>query len=513
MRSLEVALPAAAPAGERASLFLSFALGMAINLASLVVGEPYLMARVGLGVGLVATLAWSARPLTWIVFTAVLAANPANTSTPVALNLFCAVVYFGLARRSGVRRMPRLAQVALAIAVLALVFSILASLWVEPAISTIRTTDVSRARPWMITWAGGASLETLTSQLVSTVNYLFGPFLFIPLVCSRIREDHDPDLLLRGMVLGLLLPTLLMFLLARAIGRPTFDANALREGLLNVATFRLGKVDIQMIRTQVGIILAAAICVSFALAVSRIRRRTRLVATACLILSGYFLLVTGSVGSTLAALAGIGLILLLGKRQFPVRRYVFVLLAGAGLMAGAWAALPEGVQRYVATRYEVRVGGPGSATADRAWRWKKSFKYLMDNPSGVGWSLYVEPLGIYPHNDYLTYGIAFGVVGGLLYFLLPSGLLVAFASFNPGPGDSARFALSLAGAGAATVLLLNSMSDHMTANRWYFNVVWMMVWYAHFASRTRPAPSMMPDPEESPDDPVPAGPLQERVVP
>lgn len=489
MRSLETIQPEdEAPAGERTTLLLPFVLGMGINLASLVIGEAYLMARIGLGLGLLATLAWSARPLTWIVFTAVLAANPANTTTPVALNLFCAAVYFALARRSGVARMPRLAQVALLLAVASLVFSILASLWVDPVISTIRTTDVSRARPWMITWAGGASVETLTSQAVSIVNYLLGPFLFIPLICSRIREDHDPDLLLKGLLLGLLLPTLLMFLLARAIGRPTFDANALREGLLNVATFRLGQLDIQMIRTQVGIILATLICAAFAVAVAQVHRRTRLAATACLVLAGYFLLVTGSVGSTLAALAGIGLILLLGKRQFSVRRYVLVLVGSAALLAGAWAVLPEGVQRYAATRYAVRVGSPETATADRAWRWRKSFNYLKDNPSGVGWSLYVEPLGIYPHNDYLTYGIAFGIICGLLYFLLPTGLLLSFVSYNPGPSEPARFALSLAGAGAATVLLLNSLSDHMTANRWYFNVVWMTIWYAYFASRTRPAP-------------------------
>ncbi|GLH66284.1 O-antigen ligase family protein [Geothrix edaphica] len=495
--------------GNRSALILPFVLGMGINLVSLLVGEPYRMAELGLAVALVATLAWSARPLTWIVFTAVLAANPANTSTPVALNLFCAAVYFALARRSGVGRLPRLAQVALFLAVLSLVISILASLWLDPATATIHTTDVSQPRPWGTTWAGGASMEMLTSQGVSVANYLLGPFLFIPLICSRIREDHDPDLLLKGLVLGFLVPTLLMFLLARTLGKPTFDANALREGMLNVSTFRLGQLDIQMIRTQVGIVLAALICASFAVAVAQVGRGVRLAAAACLALSGYFLLVTGSVGSSLAALAGIVLILLLGKRRFSVRRYALVLVAGGGLLVGAWAVLPEGVQRYAVTRYEVRVGGggPATATADRAWRWKKSFSYLMDNPSGVGWSLYVEPLGIYPHNDYLTYGIAFGVLCGLLYFLLPSGLLLSFVAFKPGAAESARFALSLAGAGAATVLLLNSLSDHMTANRWYFNVVWMMIWYAFFASRARPVAA------ETPEGPPPADSIQRSPLP
>ena len=274
MRPLDAAQPAAgARETGRSALALPFALGMGVNLASLVVGDPYRVAIMGLGLALVATLAWSGRPLAWIVFTAVLAANPANTTTPVALNLLCAAVYFPLARRTGFGRLPRLAQIALLLALLSLGLSILASLWADPVISTIHTTDVSQARPWLITWAGGVSLETLTSQGISVANYLLGPFLFIPLACSRIREEHDPDLLLKGLVLGLLVPTLLMFMAARAVGRPTFDANALREGLLNVSTFRLGQVDIQMIRTQVGIILGTGLGALLGLVLVGVLRR------------------------------------------------------------------------------------------------------------------------------------------------------------------------------------------------------------------------------------------------
>jgi hypothetical protein len=54
--------------------------------------------------------------------------------------------------------------------------------------------------------------------------------------------------------------------------------------------------------------------------------------------------------------------------------------------------------------------------------------------------------------------------------------------------DPSRFALALAGAGVTTVMLINSMSDHMTANRWYFNVIWSLIWYAFFASRAAKTP-------------------------
>jgi hypothetical protein len=39
------------------------------------------------------------------------------------------------------------------------------------------------------------------------------------------------------------------------------------------------------------------------------------------------------------------------------------------------------------------------------------------------------------------------------------------------------------------VVLINSLSDHLTSNRWYFNVVWSLIWYAFFASRSAPLPS------------------------
>jgi hypothetical protein len=160
-----------------------------------------------------------------------------------------------------------------------------------------------------------------------------------------------------------------------------------------------------------------------------------------------------------------------------------MLSVGVGLGLASWFFLPAGVQKYAESRYEVRVSKSGSPTDDRSWRWKKSFNYLMENPSGVGWSLYVEPLGIYPHNDYLSYGIAYGILCGLVYFLDVSGLLFSFVSISMAPLDPSRFALTLVGAGTLTVVLINSLSDHLTSNRWYFNVVWSLIWYAFFGSR------------------------------
>ena len=476
------------------SILLPLVLGMVINLISLAIGNPYQMAVVGLVVAIIAIFVFHRRPFGWLLFTAVLAANPANTTTPIALNLYCAGLFFVLMGVGGWKALPTLVKFALSFVLLSMLISILASLPADLAVPSIHTTDVSRPRPWMVTWALGASLETVTSQVVSVTNYLLGPFLFIPLIFSRIQKDQDPEVLLKGLVFGLILPTLLLFLLARSFGLPTLDANSVSQNMLNVSTFRLGSLDIQMIRTQVGIILAALICASFAVAISPVRPVTRFSAVGGLVIAIYLLLVTGSVGSTLASLAGIVLILVLGGRHFSIKRYVLMLVAGISLALAAWTFLPQSVQRYALSRYEVRISQKGSATDDRSWRWRKSFNYLMENPSGVGWSLYVEPLRIYPHNDYLSYAIAFGVLCGLVYLLYVCGMLFSFATFNPVPFDPSHFALSLVGAGVTTVVLFNSLSDHLTSNRWYFNVVWSLIWYAFFASRNalRPPTSKRP---------------------
>lgn len=475
-------------------IFWPIAMGMAFNLLSTAIGDPYPMAMAGLLVALAATILWRENSLAWTLFAAVVAANPANPSTTVAINLLCAAIFFVLMRSSGWTALPRLLHIAFFFVMLSMVISILASLPEELNVTTIHTTDISRPRPWMFTWTGGATIEILSNQIVSVTNYLLGPFLFIPLIFSRIRQGYKADRLLIGMVAGLIVPTLFLLLIARSFGQPILDANASVEGLINVSTYRLGKLIFIMTRTQVGIILAALICASFAVSISPVRWGTRLVALVCLIMAAYLLMVTGSVGSTISGLAGILVILLLGIRQFSVKRYFVMLFVGVGLIVATWAILPASIQNYTKTRYELRVGKSGSPTADRSWRWKKSFDYMLENPSGIGWSLYVEPLHTYPHNDYLSYGIAFGVLCGIIYFLFPTALLLSFISYNLMPRDPPRFTLSLAGAGVTTVLLINSFSDHLTANRWYFNVVWSLIWYAYFASRSTsfPSPSKTP---------------------
>ena len=475
---------------QETSILLPLVAGIAFNLLSLAIDSPNRIAVLGLVVGLLATLAWSERPLAWVIFVAVIAANPGNTTTPISINLFCGGYSLLLMRSGGWKLLPRLLQFAFCFALVSMAVSIITSLFGEFRVPSIQTLDITIPRPYMSTWSNGASLVMLVTQTKEFANYLLGPFLLIPVIFSRIRRDHDPLLLIQGLLFGLIVPTLLLFVLARVFGKAHLDLNAMKENMLNVSRFLLWNTDIMTIRTQVGIILAAFICASFAIALSPGQRWTRIAAAVCLVVAAYLLLVSGSVGSTLACGAGIALILALGMPHFSIKRYLVVMCIGAGIALAAWTVVPEGVKAYTLARYEERAGIQGSPVGDRADRWTKSFSYLMENPSGVGWSLYIEPLGIYPHNDYISYAIAYGLLCGLLYLACPLGLLFSFLVYRPSQLEPGRFTLALVGAGVTTVMLINSMSDHMTANRWYFNVIWSLIWFAFYASRPALGPSV-----------------------
>jgi len=51
------------------------------------------------------------------------------------------------------------------------------------------------------------------------------------------------------------------------------------------------------------------------------------------------------------------------------------------------------------------------------------------------------------------------------------------------PGPSA-LAVYLAGLGVIIVITINGITDHSNENRWYFNLMWSLIWYSYFCSRT-----------------------------
>jgi hypothetical protein len=437
-------------------IYTAFGVGMAINLVSIYIGNPYIISLLMVLISAVATFKWLNQPVPWVVLVSVIAANPGNLHAPIALNLIFAIFLLMLSMHSLLNRLPSWLYLTLIFAFI----SILGS---------------------MIVWETTGDFLT---QFAAIGNYVIGPFFLLPLIYFRLQKEVDADLLLKAFVFSLIVPSITFMFLARHFGTPVIDdSSRVVETLVNVSIYHLGNTVFHLTRTQAGIPLAVLICASFAVVIAIASSiKIRLIAFISLIVAIFLLLVTGSVGSSVAALGGITLLLVVAWRYVSIKKYLVILPMVIGLALAGWGQVPQGIKDYAESRYEEKVSG-GINTSDRSGRWQSSLNYLMENPLGRGWDLYVAPIGTYPHNDYLSYGIAFGFVCGLLYLFVPAKILLSMVSAKVHIKDPAQVAILLAGVGAVTVLLINSFADHLTANRWYFNVVWSIIWYAFFTSK------------------------------
>ena len=148
------------------------------------------------------------------------------------------------------------------------------------------------------------------------------------------------------------------------------------------------------------------------------------------------------------------------------------------------------MKEYLGKRYEHRVV---KADTDRLVLWARAVEHLLEHPEGVGLTLSVgDKVKSYIHNDYLTYAVSYGFIGGLAYASLVVGLLISFFRVRKSAiDDPSALAIHLAGLGVIVAIAVNSMTDHMNVNRWYFNVIWSLIWYSYFCSRavqTEPVP-------------------------
>ena len=440
-------------------IYTAFGIGMAINLASIYIGNPYIISLLIMPVAAAVTFKWLKKPVPWIVLVSVIAANPINLIAPIALNLIFAFFLLML-NMNYLTKLPSWLYMTLIFAFLSIIGSV-------------------------VNWSTTGEIFT---QLAAIGNYVVGPFFLIPLTYFRLQGERDTDLFLKGFVFSFIVPSVTFMFLARVFGSPGIDTEAsVFDYLADVSVYHFGNVDFHLTRTQVGIPLAVLFCASFAVILSAASKRIRLLAVVSLVFTIFLLLVTGSVGSSLAALCGVVVVLVVALRYISVKRYLVALTICVGLAIAGWSLVPQGITQeikdYANSRYQQRFSEKGIGISDRSEPWNLSLAYLIDNPEGRGWDLYVAPIGTYPHNDYLSYGIAFGFVCGLLYLFVPTKILASMVAPKVHIKDPAQITILLAGIGAVTVFLINSSADHLTADRWFFNVVWSMIWYCFFTAQ------------------------------
>ncbi len=433
---------------------------MAVIAVSIFLGRSYAFFVSFLVFSVFMTLLWRKSPRPWISLVSVSAATPIAISRyQFTCNLIFAF-WFAVLNPRYLLRLPKWIYVPSALAVLGIFTS-------------------------SINWMSGDVERSIMRQMTFAYNLFLAPFLLLPLLYLKMREGRDHAANLRGLLFCLIVPSTLILISAKLFGtvinawEASLHVGSIPEGFLQ---YQLGRVVVSFVRTEVGFILAALICASTAVAVSQIKTQYKLLAGACLAVNAFLLLATGSFGSILACLCGLAAIFYTQFRTVKVTKVLAAVAVICCVLFLTYSLSPPSIKEYLGKRYEHRVV---KADTDRLWLWARALEQILQHPEGVGLTLAVgDKVKYYIHNDYLTYAVSYGLIGGMGYASLVVALLISFFRVKKSAiHDPSALAIYLAGLGVIVALAVNSVTDHMNSNRWYFNVIWSLIWYSYFCSR------------------------------
>lgn len=449
---------------------IAILLGMAIIAASILLGRSFAFFLPFLAFSIVMTLLWRKAPRPWVFLVSISAAVPfAVSKYQFACNLIFAL-WFTLLNPRYLFRLPKWIYVPTFLAV----FGILTS---------------------SINWFSDDIARSIMRQVTYAYNLFLAPSLLLPVVYLRMRGSRDPAANLQGLLFCLIVPSTLILISAKLFGTVTnvWEASRhaadLSEGFLQ---YRLGKANVNFLRTEVGFILASLICASTAVTISQVKNLYRMISVTCLAANVFLLLVTGSFGSIFATLCGLAAIFYILFRAVSLTKVFASAAVICCLLGLTFVLLPPSVKGYLGKRYEHRVT---DANTDRLSLWGRAVEQLLQHPEGVGLTLSVgDKVKSFIHNEYLTYAVSYGFIGGLGYVYLVVGLLISFIRVRKSTmHDPSGLAIHLAGLGVIATVAVNSMTDHMNENRWYFNVIWSVIWYCYFCSHATQAVSTAED--------------------
>jgi O-antigen ligase len=440
---------------------IAFVLGMAIITAAIFFGRSYAFYIPFLVFSIFITFIWRKAPRPWIFLVSIVAATPVPLlRQQFAGNLICAL-WFIIFNMRYLSRLPKWIYLLTGLAFVGFVAS-------------------------SIGWMGDNVIASVMRQGAFAYNFLLAPFVLVPMIFCRLGGSRDTVANLWGLLFCLIVPSTLLLIAAKLFGTlaNSYESSLhVAAGAEGYVQYQLGRVTVNFLRTEVGFILAALICAATAIVVSQVKTNYRLVAGACAAINIYLLLVTGSFGSALACLCGLAAIFYAQLRVISVGKWLMLVAACVGMLILTYTFSPQSVKGYLEKRVEFRANQ--GEKQDRFELWGRAFDYYLEHPTGVGLTLTVgDRVKTVIHNDYLAYTVSYSVMGGLAYTALVAGLLISFfQSRKKISKDPSALAVYLAGLSVIIVVAVNSMTDHMTVNRWYFNVIWSMVWYSYFCSR------------------------------
>jgi len=452
---------------------IAFLLGTGIIAASISLGRSYVFFLSFLAFSMLMTLLWRKYPRPWIFLASISAATPLNISKyNVTCNLIFAI-WFAAFNPRYLFQLPKWIYVPSVLIIMG-----------------ILTSSIN----WMSGILGGAGREGIFA-----INLFLGPFLLLPVLYMRMRESRDHVANLQGLLFCLIVPSTVILISAKLFGTVAneWEASLHAEGISGgFFLYQFGKVFVNFLRTEVGFILAALICASTAVTISQVKGSYRLIAAACLASNAFLLLATGSFGSGFACLCGLAAIFFAQFRAVNATKVLMSIATIGCMLLLVYSFAPPNIKDYLGKRYEHRVT---NANDDRIHLWARAVEHFFQHPEGVGWTLSVgKEMPSFIHNDYLVYAVSYGIFGGLAYLFLVLGVLIFFFRIPKGLiDDPYAFAIYLAGRGVIVALALNSITDHSNENRWYFNVIWSVIWYCYFCSQDKAQTDPCPEEKRS----------------
>ncbi|HUV58662.1 MAG TPA: O-antigen ligase family protein [Desulfatiglandales bacterium] len=445
---------------------ISFFMGMAVIVAAILLGRSFLFYIPFLLFSVFITLVWRRNFRPWVNLVSTSAATPiAIAQQNFSCNLIFAIWYSFL-NRQYYSSLPNWIKIASGLAVFGLFTS-------------------------SINWMSIGIINGMMRQGSFFVTLFLGPYLLLPIVYMKMKESQDHTANLQGLLFCLIIPSTLVLVGARAFGtvanawEASLHGAMLPEGFL---MFRFGKVIVSFLRTDVGFILAVLTCASLAISISKVRTLYRLLSGACFVSNLILLFMTGSFGSGFSCLCGMLAIFSIQIKKLSVKKVLGSVVAMICVMFVVYNLLPQSTKTYLEKRYEHRVT---KADTDRFDLWGRALDHFFKYPEGVGLNLSVAAsINIYHkvrsniHNEYLVYAVSYGLFGGIAFVLIVAKLLIYYLKMRKHKiDDPYALATYLAGLGVVIAVSLNCMTDHLNANRWYFNVSWSIIWYCYFCTQ------------------------------
>ncbi len=438
---------------------IAFFLGMSIIAACIFLGRSHVFYVAVFIFAFCITLFWRKAPRPWIFLASIVAATPIPLfRQQFASNLIFAA-WFIVFNMKYLSKLPK---------------------WIYALTGLIIIGFFTSS----INWLSGNIMGGILRQSAYFFNFGLAPLILIPMIYLRMKDSKNYEANMQGLLFCLIVPSTLILLAAKIFGH---QANVWQASLHEAAgaegyvQYLLGKVIIDFSRTGVGFILAVLICASTAITISQVKVRDRLIAGSCLISNIFMLLVTGSFGSMLAVFCGYAGMFYTQGRKVRITKVIASAAAVCFILLLIYGLSPSSTKEYLGKRFEHRVV---NADTDRLTLWGRAFNYILENPTGVGLRYRVgDKVTSNPHNEYLVYIVSYGALGGLAYPFLVVGLLISFFRRRKRViNDPAALAVYLAGLSVTAAVAVNSMTDNVGVNRWYFNIMWSLIWYCYFCS-------------------------------